>query len=793
MHDPVVPPGSAMAAANTVIDTTTPVVVADSDGTVTCWSDGARSLLGFATGEVIGGSLEALLTADGMAFQHRDGRPVDASPLVSPLVLQGRHVGYLLTVAHEAASSRRDHDKLLTWAFYQNPIAIGITDPEGRQLRANPAMTRAGGLTEAEMRGHFVTEFLTGPGFSEITRQLVRVAETGVSESTEAYVRAPGEPRTHAWAVDVFPLTDEDGRVHAVETCIFDLSELHGSRKRMALINEARKHMGMSLDVSGTATELAEVIVPRFADAVAVDLFDQVVGGELPTSVPVGPLALRRVAFLPQSGTSTPSSHLAPGELVVHPASSLLAMCLRSGRPELRALPDLEITRWFEEDPAQAEQIQRGGVHSLIAVPLQVRGVPLGAVLLLRNAHTPELFTPDDLMVGEDLAARAAVYLDNARRFRRERGIAFGLQQSLLPRLPGLHPAVETAARYLPASGDVETGGDWFDVIPLPGARVGLVVGDVVGHGITAAATMGRLRTAVRTLADIDLPPEELLTHLDGIVSNTGDTDATPASGLSGIPGDVGATCLYAVYDPVAGTCALAGAGHLPPVLVSPEGSAELVDVPIGPPLGLSSLPFEAVEIAVPEGSVLALFTDGLVETRDQDIDTRLEQLRGLLNRSAASLEDLGDAILDALLPTERTDDVALLLARTRVLDRTRVGRWDLPADPSVVADVRRRVCEQLSEWGLEESTFSAELIVSELVTNAIRYGGGSIRLQLIKDDALVYEVWDGSTTTPHLRRAQPSDEGGRGLFLVAQLTQRWGTRHTRRGKVVWAEQSLVA
>ncbi|MEU6258502.1 SpoIIE family protein phosphatase [Streptomyces sp. NPDC047043] len=774
-----------------MIDTATPVVVADSGGTVTCWSRGAQSLLGFATDEVVGRPLNALLAADGMAFRHRDGNPVDVAPLVSPLVLQGVHAGYLLTAADVAGTDRRDRDQLLTWAFYRNPIPTGITDPEGRLLRVNPAMARAAGASEAELSGRHLTEFLTGPGFSAVTQQILRVAETGVPESREAYVRAPGEPRAHAWAVDAFPLTDADGRTHAVATCIFDYSELHGSRNRMALINEARDHLGMSLDVAGTARELAEVIVPRFADGAAVYLLDHVVEGELPTSALVGPVALRRVVSLPHSDSL--SRHPVSDEPVVHTASSLVAACLRSGEPELRTLADPAVRRWFEEDPAQTEPLQRGGVHSLIAVPLQVRGVPLGAVLLVRNAHSSELFASDDLTIAAELAARAAVCLDNARRFRRERGIALGLQRTLLPHLPGTHPAVETAARYLPASGDVETGGDWFDVIPLPGARVGLVVGDVVGHGIAAAATMGRLRTAVRTLADIDLPPDELLTHLDDIVSNTSDTDASPVPGLGEIPGDVGATCLYAVYDPVAGTCVLAAAGHLPPILVPPEGMAHLIDVPVGPPLGLSSLPFESAEIAVPEGSVLALFTDGLVETRDQDMDTRLEQLRGLLSRSAASLDDLGDAILDALLSTERTDDVALLLARTRLLDRTQIGRWDIPADPSVVADVRRRVCERLSEWGLEESAFSAELIVSELVTNAIRYGGGAIRLQLIKDDTLIYEVWDGSTTTPHLRRAQPSDEGGRGLFLVAQLTQRWGTRYTSHGKVVWAEQSQFA
>ncbi|MEV0475961.1 SpoIIE family protein phosphatase [Streptomyces prunicolor] len=614
-------PSSPLTGVRAVMESAVVVIVADAHRTVTCWSNGARALLGFTTADVIGRPLDALLSADGTAFRHYRGVRVDASPLVFPLILEGRQAGYLLTVAHEADSHPPDDDQLLTWAFYENPIAIGVTDLDGRLLCSNQAMSRAAGSSEAELRGQNVTEFLTGPGFSEITRQLLRVAETGVPETVEAFVRSPGEPRAHAWAIDTFPLTDEYDRTHAVATCIYDYSEQHGSRKRMALINEARAHLGMSLDVWGTARELAEVVVPRFADAVAVDLLGEVLGGELPNSVPVGPLTLRRTVFLPHSGT--PFGHLSPGELIVHPASSPVASCLRSGRPELHTLADRKVADWFEKNPAEAERLRRDGVHSLIAVPIHARGTPLGAMLLLRNAHTPEHFTSDDLAVGLDLASRAAVCLDNARRFLHERGIALGLQEALLPHLPGLHPAVETAARYQPASGDTETGGDWFDVIPLPGARVGLVVGDVVGHGITAAATMGRLRTAVRTLADIDLPPEELLTHLDDIVSHTADTDETPASELGEIPSDVGATCLYAVYDPVAGVCTLARAGHLPPILVRPDGTAHLVDVPAGPPLGLSSLPFESTEISVPEGSVLALFTDGLVATRDEDIDTR--------------------------------------------------------------------------------------------------------------------------------------------------------------------------
>ncbi|WP_405970579.1 PAS domain-containing protein [Streptomyces sp. NBC_00988] len=296
------------------------VIVADAHRTVICWSNGARALLEFTADDVIGRPLDALLSADGPAFRHRRGVRVDGSPLVFPLILEGWRAGYLLTVAHEADSHPPDDDQLLTWAFYGNPIAIGVTDLDGRLLCANQAMARAAGSSEAELRGHNVTEFLTGPGFSEITRQLLRVAEPGVPKSMEAYVRSPGEPQAPAWAIDTFPLTDENDQTHAVATCIYDYSEQYGLRKRIALINEARTRLGMSLDVWGTGRELAEVVVPRFADAVAVDLLGKVLGGKLPTSVPVGRLTLRRTAFLPHSGT--PFGHLAPGELVVHPVSS---------------------------------------------------------------------------------------------------------------------------------------------------------------------------------------------------------------------------------------------------------------------------------------------------------------------------------------------------------------------------------------------------------------------------------------------------------------------------------------
>ncbi|MGW1787326.1 ATP-binding SpoIIE family protein phosphatase, partial [Streptomyces sp. NPDC002143] len=424
----------------------------------------------------------------------------------------------------------------------------------------------------------------------------------------------------------------------------------------------------------------------------------------------------------------------------------------RRGGHDRRLHPEApEVVHWLAEDPAHAALADAFGTPSVIAVPIRAPGGILGAALFVRTASR-EPFNRDDLTVTEDLVTRAALCLDNARRFTRERGISLALQRSLMPQGPIVHPAIETAVRYVPASDGTEAGGDWFDVIPLPEARVGLVIGDVVGHGINAAATMGRLRTAVRTLADIDLPPDELLTHLDDIVTHderdrNGEADATCE-----IPGDIGATCVYAVYDPVSGTCTLARAGHPAPVLVHPDGSSSVIDLPPGPPLGLGSLPFEATELTLPEGSLLALFTDGLLDTRGSDVEQAVSDLRRALTQPALSLDALADSVLNTA-PGPHADDIALVLARTRVFDQNQVVSWDLDSDPAVVPETRKRARERLADWGLEEEVFVTELVVSELITNAIRYGQPPIKLRLIRDRSLICEVSDGSSTAPHLRR----------------------------------------
>jgi ABC-type multidrug transport system ATPase subunit/anti-sigma regulatory factor (Ser/Thr protein kinase) len=372
--------------------------------------------------------------------------------------------------------------------------------------------------------------------------------------------------------------------------------------------------------------------------------------------------------------------------------------------------------------------------------------------------------------------------------------MAVNLQRSLLPHGMPEQNALDVSYRYLPAQAGV--GGDWFDVIPLPGARVALVVGDIVGHGMHAAATMGRLRTAVFNFSMLDLPPDDLLAHLDDLVGRIDKDEAHPSGSAQGGGGApiAGATCLYAVYDPVTRTCEVARAGHLPPALVRPDGRVELLEVPAGPPLGLGGLPFEAVEHRLAEGSRLVLYTDGLVEDRARDIDVGLDELRGALaGRPDRTTEETCDAVLRAMLPEEPSDDIALLVAETRGLPEDHIARWDVPSDPAAVAAVRNEANETLAAWGLEELTFTTELILSELITNAIRYATGPIDVRLLLDRSLICEVADGSSTSPHLRYAATTDEGGRGLFLVAQMAERWGTRYTKAGKIIWVEQRLPA
>ncbi len=694
-----------------------------------------------------------------------------------------------------------DLREMLDWAIAQASVNVALLDMEMRQLQLNASICRVLGLDEeAAGLGLRLTDLISNPEAESCLKAAQMVARTGEPTIWRGVNRLPGEARIHVREVNLSPVKDPAGRVRGVLVMSFDVTEQHLARERLALVNEASTRIGATLDVTRTAEELAEVAVPGLADFATVDLLDSVFRGEEPTSDPFEfDVPLRRMACGSVLDGS-PEALIRPGQVAPYPQHSpnrhlTSALLMNDG--------ELQRTRgqWAQYDPVRADHTVRYGFHSVMVVPMRARGATLGVATFARHRR-PEPFQDDDLVLAEEIVAHAAVCIDNARRYTREHATALTLQRSLLPQhLPG-QAAVQVATRYLPAGARVAVGGDWFDVIRLSGSRVGLVVGDVAGHGIHAAATMGRLRTAVHTLADIDLEPGELLTRLDDVVTRLADEEALPADGEGGEGADLSATCLYAVYDPVSRRCSLARAGHPPPAVVSPGGAAEFLDLPAGPPLGLGGLPFEEAEVVLPEGSLLVLYTDGVLETRQRDIDTGLTAMRKVLNdvslrpdgpqHAPLSLETICDTLVGALHPERAEDDAALLIARTRALAPDRIASWDLPADPAVVADARAQAARQVAAWGLEEVTFTTELIVSELLTNAIRHAEPPIQLRMILDGALSCEVSDGSSTAPHLRRADRYDEGGRGLLLVSQLTERWGSRHTRTGKTIWAEQPLA-
>ncbi|MFF7162192.1 SpoIIE family protein phosphatase [Streptomyces sp. NPDC008086] len=774
--------------------------VIDESGVLVEWNAGAERLLGHRAAEVVGRPAADLLADergrdapegdrwDGvLTLRHRDGGTLSVWLLAHRLRLQGEDTHrWLVVTPLEGDGPRLPDDPLDQVGLLASPCAIAIYDERLRLRRINGVMAEVLHLAEEHVRGLRAPE-LTGRAQShDIERQLLRVLTTGRGTDVRTYVPVGGD-RTHAWLARMAPITDGRGRVRGVSVAAHDFTEQYVAQERLQLVNEASVRIGTTLDVTRTAQELADICVPALADFVSVDLLDPPEhGGEARTGRPTAPIVLRRTAHRSVNAGS-PEAVVKPGHLDVYPTPSPQADALLAGHTLVASTATDDLAQWLSWDPTRAERIQEYGIHTTMSVPIQARGTTLGVAVLTRFKN-PESFTPDDVLLAEEITARAAVCIDNARRYSRERETALALQRSLLPRTLPRTAALEAASRYLPAARS-GVGGDWFDVIPLSGMRVAMVVGDVVGHGIQASATMGRLRTAVRTLADIDLAPDELLTHLDDLVVRLSEE-----AGTDGVSGEVGATCLYAVYDPVSRCCTMARAGHPSPVMVPPGGAPREIELPAGPPLGLGGLPFESAEVELREGTVLALYTDGLIETRERDVDASHALLCEALSAFSDSLDETCDRVLHALLPPGgAADDVALLLARTQGLPSSRVATWDIPADPALVAPIRKQVLEQLGVWSLTEASFTAELVVSELVTNAIRYGIRPIRLRLIHDArTLICEVSDTSHTAPHLRRAKTFDEGGRGLLLVAQLTQRWGSRHTADGKTIWAEIGLL-
>ncbi|WUF59824.1 SpoIIE family protein phosphatase [Streptomyces decoyicus] len=788
----------------------------DGQGLVVAWTRAAERLLGYPAEEVLHRPAAELLAMPGdearvaavarwcrsgdgwggsVAARHRDGRALQLAVQVTPLLDGSGQERWSVLALEEWRMPGGGVNQLMLEPFLAHaPVGMAVLDTGLRYVWVNDVLER---LVPLDRRlGKRVTEVLPKLEAEAFEERMQRVLKSGAPVLDYEF-RSPTYADPHqerAYSASFFVLEDPRGRRIGVWYMVIDVTERWRAQERLALLNDASVRIGSTLDVTRTAQELADVAVPALADFVAVDLLDSVLRGAEPVPGPVDNTPTMRRSGQQSVHEGCPEAGLAVGEAVQRSPSSPIARCLLKGESLVEPVLDFATSSWVTEDPVRAAVIRAFGFRSVMVAPVKARGITLGAATFFRSRRLGP-FVADDVQLAEELVARAAVCVDNARRFTRERTAARVMQQNLLPHELTGGSALEVASWYFPADAPSGVGGDWFDVIPLSGARVALVVGDVVGHGINAAATMGRLRTAVRTLANLDLPPDELLARLDDLVIGLVKTHRTDPPADAGNPSVastfMGATCLYAVYDPVSRRCSMARASHLPPLIVGPDGAVECPDVPAGPPLGLGTLPFESVELELAEGSLIALYTNGLIETCDRDIGVGLSRLSGALAEPGQTLKEVGGNVVKALMTGPPSDDAALLLARTHALDTHQVASWDLSTDPAVVGSARALAGQQLSEWGLDELLFTTELIVSELVTNAIRHGTGPITLRLIRQDALICEVSDASSTSPRLRHARTTDEGGRGLFIVAQLTSRWGTRYTPIGKIIWTEQSM--
>ncbi|GAB2694193.1 SpoIIE family protein phosphatase [Kitasatospora kifunensis] len=780
----------------------------DADGLVLHWSEDAERLLGWRAEEIVGHFAAPLLTSaehrpevldlyehilagrrwSGIfPVRHKDGHEVEmdfrtygiTGPDGRPLVLAtGSDVRAIQQVEGNLA--------VLDGFFTQSPIGMAVYDTELRFVRLNPALAAMNGLPVERHLRRRLDEVLPGINTAEVEAVMREVLATGEPVvDARSHGRTPGEPdHDRAWSASYFRLADASGRVLGVSSSIIDVTERFQAearaaraQERLTLLAEANSRIGTTLDMQRTAEELVSAVVPKFADFATVDLLDPILQGEEPALLaPDQGVLLRAVASGEAYGAGLINVADAVGETTAYDSSRIYTKSLRSGRPMVVAEVDEAELRRIAPREERVEPGLAAGIHSYLLVPLLARGMVLGGAEFVRTSN-PESFSEADVALAEELVARTAVCIDNARLYRRERDTALTLQRSLLPQEIHRTLGLEIAYRYLPSSVVSEVGGDWFDVVPLSCGRVALVVGDVMGHGIRAAATMGQLRTVARTLATLDMPPAQVLARLDETATGIGEGQF--------------ATCVCAVYDPVDRSCTAASAGHLPPVVMETDGAARVLDVPPGVPLGVGGVAFENIEFTLPEGSVLTLYTDGLVEHRGEDIDQGINELCATLAARGRTLEAHCDAVVSALVRGDSEDDVAMIMARALPLPNDRMATLPLTGQGPMPALARRFTRATLADWGLSSLADSAELLVSELVTNALVHAQEPQRLRLFRDRMLTLEVADSGRQAPRLRPSGSQDEGGRGMYLVNELAQRWGSRPTRSGKVVWAELEL--
>ncbi|MER7835977.1 SpoIIE family protein phosphatase [Streptomyces sp. NPDC096040] len=683
-------------------------------------------------------------------------------------------------MAHNEAVSPGKGAAVLEALFHQSPTGLLILDTELRIVRINFTRPDLHEAPSEQVVGLRVTDVydLSAPG--EVAAMLRGVLENGAPVRGRLVgVRPKGAPGPeYLFSVSASRLEDAQGRVWGVLTEMLDVTERERVGARMRVLGAVREHVGRTLGVVATCEELVQAVVPDLADIAVVEVVDAVVRGEEPPLSPLGAeVPLRRAAYGHRGDEKLIQAHPV-GDVRSLPFPTPYAQTLTDLKPRLVALaPD---TPWLAADPPRAEAIRVSGARFLITAPLTLRGTVLGLLSLYRTDQA--VYDEGDVTLALEVAAHAALCIDNARRYTREHTIALTVQRHLLPPQPATWTTVETAHLHVPSAAG---GGGGFDTFALSGARTALMVGEVAGQGVHAAITMGQMRTAIHSLAALDLGPDELLARLNDTATSLAEERAALPPGD---PMPLTGSCVYTVHDPFAQTCTIALAGHPPPVIAHPDGTTEIPDLPSGPSLGSGAgPPFAATTVSVADGSVLAFYTPSLLHTSPSP-----DTLRQVLAHPERPLQDLCDDVLYRLRNDTRHGDVILLLARTNPFPADQVATWHLDHHPKAVATARGHARHQLVRWSVDEETaYTTETIVSELVTNAVRYGAPPVRLQLIKDRTLTCEVHDGDFLAPRLRHANTVDEGGRGLFIVAQLAQNWGVRHTPDGKTVWAEQPL--
>ncbi|MFE6360661.1 SpoIIE family protein phosphatase [Streptomyces sp. NPDC057806] len=655
-------------------------VVLDTEGRIVLWSPQAEELFGYSAQEALGRSAARLMIheqhfdlvvklfadvletgeswAGAFPIRHKDG----STRLVefrNQRLLDDRGDVYALGLAADQSTVRRlERDVALsTRMVAQSPTGLAVLDTDLRFVSVNPALERINGIPAEEHLGRTVPEVLPDLDTDALESAVRRVLESGAALVDQALVgRTPADPdEEHAWSVSLYRLEDALGTVLGAVCMVVDVTEQHrtqveaeAARRRLAVIADASARIGTTLDLDRTASELADVAVPELADIAAVDLLEAVVEGRRSILGPTEPAVIRALAVKAEHPSEALEAADPPGQIARYASDRLVTECVRTGSPVMLAeVGPADLPR-IARSPEAAEQLARAGVHSYLAVPLIARGEVLGSLDLKRMTN-PLPFGDDDLLLARELAARAAVQIDNARWYQNARNTALTLQRSLLPSHPPRTGGLEVASRYQPAGATAEVGGDWFDVIPLDGGKTALVVGDVMGSGVSAAATMGRLRTATNTLASLDLDPARLLEHLDRTTE--------------GLDHSI-ATCVYAVHDPGLRQCRIANAGHLPPVRLRDGHAPELLELPTGAPLGVGGVAFSTTTVTLEPGDRLVFYTDGLVETRRHPLDERLDALLHLLDGPDRPLEEVCDLLLRTLHQPDNSDDVALLIAR---------------------------------------------------------------------------------------------------------------------------------